>query len=76
MNPKTDLTLMRYCGHFLIKAEDGAKNYKRDHRLPLAWRSLLSLSCSVMYGGRYVKQNSSARHVYVMWAELGHSHFL
>ena len=28
----TDLTLMRYCGHFLIKAEGGAKNYKRDHR--------------------------------------------
>ena len=26
-----------------------------------------------MYG---VKQNSSACHVYVMWAELGHSHFL
>ena len=35
---KTDLTLMRYCGHLLIKAEDGAKNYKHDHRLPLAWR--------------------------------------
>ena len=33
---KTDLT---YCGHFLIKTEGGAKNYKRDHRLPLAWRS-------------------------------------
>ena len=33
-----DLTLMRYCGHFLIKAEGGAKNYKRDHPLPLAWR--------------------------------------
>ena len=30
---------MRYCGHFLIKAEGGAKNYKRDHPLPLAWRS-------------------------------------
>ena len=38
MNPKTDLTLMRYCGHFLIKAEGGAKNYKRDHPLPLSWR--------------------------------------
>ena len=36
---KTGLTLMKYCGHFLIKAEGGAKNYKRDHRLPLAWRS-------------------------------------
>ena len=29
-----------------------------------------------MYVWRYVKQNSSACHVYVMWAELGHSHFL
>ena len=26
-------------GHFLIKAEGEAKNYKRDHRLLLAWRS-------------------------------------
>ena len=25
---------MRYCGHFLIKAEGGAKKYKRDHPLP------------------------------------------
>ena len=32
---------MRYCGHFLIKAEGGAKNYKRDHPLPLAWRSFI-----------------------------------
>ena len=29
---------MRYCGHFLIKAEGGAKNYERDHPLPLALR--------------------------------------
>ena len=29
---------MRYCGHFLIKAEGGAKNYKRDHPLRLSWR--------------------------------------
>ena len=29
---------MRYCGHFLIKAEGGAKNYERDHPLPLSWR--------------------------------------
>ena len=29
---------MRYCGHFLIKAEGRAKNYERDHPLPLAWR--------------------------------------
>ena len=24
---------MRYCGHFLIKAEGGAKKYERDHPL-------------------------------------------
>ena len=30
---------MRYCRHFLIKVEGGAKNYKRDHPLPLTWRS-------------------------------------
>ena len=30
---------MKYCCHFLIKAEGGAKNYKHDHPLPLAWRS-------------------------------------
>ena len=29
---------MRYCGHFLIKAEGGAKNYKRDHPLSLSSR--------------------------------------
>ena len=29
---------MRYCGHFLIKAEGVAKNNERDHTLPLAWR--------------------------------------
>ena len=29
---------MRYCGHFLIKAEGGAKNYERVHPLPLARR--------------------------------------
>ena len=29
---------MRYCGNILIKAEGGAKNYERDHPLPLAWR--------------------------------------
>ena len=29
---------MRYCGHFLIKAEGGAKNYERDHPLPLSWQ--------------------------------------
>ena len=39
MNPKEDLTLMRYCGHFLIKAEGGAKDYKRELPLLLAWQS-------------------------------------
>ena len=29
---------MRYCGHFLIKAEGGAKNYELDNPLPLSWR--------------------------------------
>ena len=37
---------MRYCGHFLIKAEGGAKNYERDHPLPLAWRPFTVFSCS------------------------------
>ena len=37
---------MRYCGHFLIKAEGGAKNYKRDHPLPLSDDPLPSFSCS------------------------------
>ena len=38
MNPKDGI---RYCGHFMINAEgyNVYKNYKRDHRLPLAWRS-------------------------------------
>ena len=30
---------MRYCGHFSIKAQGGAKNYERENPLPLAWRS-------------------------------------
>ena len=29
-----------------------------------------------IYVLRYICHNSSACHVYVMWAELGHSHFL
>ena len=29
---------MRYCGHFFIRAEGGAKKYERDHPLPLSWR--------------------------------------
>ena len=46
MNSKHEFDLMRYCGHFLIKAEGGAKNYKRDHRYRLPGDPLLSLSCS------------------------------
>ena len=30
MNPKDGFNSIRYCGYFLIKAEGGAKNYKRD----------------------------------------------
>ena len=32
--------------------------------------------CVCIYVGRYMWHNSSACHAYVMWAELGHSHFL
>ena len=35
-------------------------------------------ACAVyiyIYVWRYVKQSSSACHIYVMWAELDHSHF-
>ena len=39
VNPKDGFDFNEICGHFLIKAEGGAKNYKRDHPLPLAWRS-------------------------------------
>ena len=39
---------MRYGGHFLIKAEGGAKNYKRVHPLPLAWRSF-TVSLAILY---------------------------
>ena len=30
----------------------------------------------ILYGGTYVCHNSSACHAYIMWAELGHCHFL
>ena len=32
--------------------------------------------CIYTYVWRYVWHNSTACHVYVMWAEIGHSHFL
>ena len=34
------------------------------------------ISSTYTYVWRYVKHNSSTCHVYVMWAELDHSHFL
>ena len=46
---------MRCCGHFLIKAEGGAKNYKRDPPLPLAWRSFTV--AFVQQKGNYSFQN-------------------
>ena len=46
---------MRYGGHFLIKAEGGAKNYKRDHPLPLSWRSFTVIF--VQQKGYYSFQN-------------------
>ena len=46
---------MRYCGNFLIKAEGGAKNYKCDHSLPLAWRSFTI--AFVQFKGYYSFQN-------------------
>ena len=36
---------MRYCGHFLIKAEGGAKNYKRDTLYLYPGDPLPFLSC-------------------------------
>ena len=50
---------MRYCGHFLIKAEGGAKNYKRDHPLPLAWRSFAV--AFVQQKGYYSFQNEKKK---------------
>ena len=46
---------MRYCGHFLIKAEDGANNYECDHPLPLAWRPFTVVF--VQQKGYYYFQN-------------------
>ena len=53
---------MRYCGHFLIKAEGGAKNYKRDHPLPLAWRS---------FTVTFVQQKGYIRETHFSGAVLG-----
>ena len=51
---------MRYCGHFLIKVEGGGKNYKRDHRSPLAWRSFTV--AFVQRKGYYSFQNEKNFH--------------
>ena len=38
VNPKDGFDVNEILCHFFIKAEGGAKNYERDHPLPLAWR--------------------------------------
>ena len=38
MNPKDGFNFNEILWSFLDKAEGGAKNYERDHPLPLAWR--------------------------------------
>ena len=43
---------MRYCGHFLIKAEGGGKNYKRDILYRYPSDPLPSFSCSERVTGR------------------------
>ena len=52
---------MRYCGHFLIKAEGGAKNYKREHPLPSPGDPLPSFSCErVAIASKMKKINSTS----------------
>ena len=66
---------MRYCGHFLIKAEDGAKNYERDHPLPLAWL-LFTVVFVQQKGYRYVRHTLVVQsRGDVMWEELSVTHF-
>ena len=52
---------MRYCGHFLIKAEGGAKNYEREHPLPLASRpfTVVFLQRKGYYSSQNGKINST-----------------
>ena len=52
---------MRYCGHFLIKAEGGAKNYKRDHPLPGDPLPSLSSSERVTIASKMKKKKKSTR---------------
>ena len=69
---------MRYCGHFLIKVEGGAKNYKCDYPLPLAWRSFtveFVQRKGYTYMWPYVKLYAHARW-YVMGEGLSFNHFL
>ena len=69
---------MRYCGHFLIKAEGGAKKYERDHPLRLAtlYRrfrgakglqngSGLTLPKLRMRGMRYYYDIRTSIHIYI-----------
>ena len=66
---------MRYCGHFLIKAEGGAKNYKRDYPLPLAWRPFTVVFVE-RKGYRYVRHTLVTRSwCYVMMEELSVSYY-
>ena len=66
---------MRYCGHFLIKAEGGAKNYERDHPLPLAWRPFTVVFVE-RKSYRYVRHTLVARSwCYVMMEELSVSYY-
>ena len=55
---------MRYCGYFLIKAEGGAKNYKCDYHLPLAWQS---------FTVTFVQQKGYVR-TYVSVISIEHEH--
>ena len=52
---------MRYCGHFFIKGEGGAKNYKCEHPLPLGWRSFTV--AFVQPKGYYIFQNEKKFHL-------------
>ena len=55
---------MRYCGHFLIKAEGGAKNYKRVTLYRYPGDPLPSFSCSERVTIAYkMKKINSTREV-------------
>ena len=48
-----------------------SKSLSGVYKFELVW-----YMCIYIYVWRYVCHNSSACHAYVMWAELGHCHFL